>query len=91
MRTGPAGRRVTNSRGRGTPGADQIQPVVTAQPGEHQHRLLPGESGADPGWPHHLPCGCERTAGTTAAAIASEATAQAAPTVKARAKSWLPG
>ena len=42
--------------------------------------LMPGIFG-------YLPCGCERTAGTSAAAIASEATAQAAPTVKARAKS----
>src|SRR5437762_5267074 len=38
----------------------------------------------------YLPCGCERTAGTCAAAIAIATTAQAAPTVKARAKSWLP-
>jgi hypothetical protein len=45
------------------------------------------EFGADPGWPHYLPCGCERTAGTSAIAIASEATAQTAPTAKARAKS----
>jgi hypothetical protein len=48
------------------------RPVVTA--------LMPGILG-------YLSCGCERTAGTSATAIASEATAQAVPTVKARAKS----
>ena len=48
------------------------RPVATA--------LMPGILG-------YLPCGCERTAGTSATAIASEATAQAAATVKARAKS----
>jgi hypothetical protein len=41
----------------------------------------------DPGIFGYLPCGCERTAGTSATAIASEATAQTAPTAKARAKS----
>src|SRR5262245_41831890 len=51
------------------------RPIATA--------LMPGISG-------YLPCGCERTAGTSATAIASETTAQTAPTAKARAKSWLP-
>jgi hypothetical protein len=41
----------------------------------------------DPAIFGYLPCGCERTAGTSATAIASEATAQAAPTAKARANS----
>ena len=42
--------------------------------------LMPGIFG-------YLPCGCERTAGTSATAIASATTAQTAPTAKARAKS----
>ena len=94
MRTGPAGRRVTLlPAGTGVPHTSSSAAAVRLRrPHECCCRVLsarPWRAAVmpGPGRPHYLPCGCERTAGTSATAIASEATAQTAPTAKARAKS----